>query len=383
MEKPKILLVDDQLANLFALEKILSTLDVGTVKASSGNEALELTLSHEFALVLLDVQMPGMDGYEVARFLRSEERTGHIPIIFITAIDRSEQFELKGYRTGAVDFIFKPVNREMLLSKVEVFLDLHRTKTALIEMNKDLEATNLKLKRTNKELAEFAHIVAHDLKTPLRGIGTLADWLVTDYADKFDEQGKEQVNMLVTKSKQMSALIDDILEYSRLGRECPDTEQVDLNVILSDVIAAVDPPDNIEITVDGELPAIACERTHILQVFQNLVSNAVKYMDKPEGRVTIGCVEQEHFWKFSVADNGPGIDEKYFEKIFQIFQTLSPREGVESTGIGLSIVRKVADLHAGNAWVESEVGKGSTFFFTMSKRSADAPVIPAENGMAT
>jgi len=238
----------------------------------------------------------------------------------------------------------------------------------LERLNKHLESAVRELKRVNKELQEFAHIAAHDLKAPLRSIRTLAYWISTDYADKFDERGKKQVQHLVKRVRQMSALIDDILQYSRLGQSDPKKEQVDLNTVLSEEIAGIDPPENIEVTVENKLPVLMCEKTQMIQVFQNLLSNAVKYMDKPKGQIKVGCVEQEGFWKFSVSDNGPGIDEKYFEKIFNMFQTLSPQDGVESTGIGLSTVKKIAELNGGRVWVESEVGKGSTFLFTLPKQ---------------
>ncbi len=251
---------------------------------------------------------------------------------------------------------------------LEAFVDItdrRKAEQELEKLNKDLESAVWELRRANKELQEFAYITAHDLKTPLRGIGTLADWISTDYADKFDKEGKQQVKLLVEKAKQMSALIDDILQYSKLGHSSPEKQQVDLNTVLSEVIAGIDPPENIEITIENELPVLLCERTQIMQVFQNLLSNAVKYMGKPEGQIKVGCVEQDGFWKFSVADNGPGINEKYFKKIFKIFQTLSLQDRVDSTGIGLSIVKKIVELNAGIVWVESEPGKGSTFFFTM------------------
>ena len=251
---------------------------------------------------------------------------------------------------------------------LEAFVDITerlQTEQELEKLNKDLEAAVWELRRANKELQEFAYITAHDLKTPLRGIGTLADWISTDYADKFDEEGKKQVRLLVEKAKQMSALIDDILQYSRLGHSSPEKRPVDLNTALSDIIAGIEPPENIHITIENELPVLMCEKTQIMQVFQNLLSNAVKYMDKPEGQINVGCIEQDGFWKFSIADNGPGIDEKYHKKIFKIFQTLCPQDRVDSTGIGLSIVKKIVELNAGIVWVESELGKGSTFFFTV------------------
>ncbi len=244
---------------------------------------------------------------------------------------------------------------------------LREAEEELEKLNTYLKTAVCDLKRANKELQEFAHIAAHDLKTPLRAIGTLADWISMDYADKFDEQGKEQVRLLVTKARQMTALIDDILQYSRLGQSAQKNQQVNLNTVLSGVIEEIAPPEHIKITVENELPAMMCRKTHIIQIFQNLLGNAVKYMDKPKGQIRVGCVEQDDFWKFSVADNGPGIDEKYFDKIFKIFQTLAPRKGVESTGIGLSIVKKLVELNKGRVWVESEVGRGSTFFFTLPK----------------
>jgi light-regulated signal transduction histidine kinase (bacteriophytochrome) len=227
------------------------------------------------------------------------------------------------------------------------------------------------LKRTNKELQEFAHIAAHDLKTPLRAIAALTNWLLTDYSDKFDEQGKEQVRLLVDKAKQMASLIDDILQYCRLGQEKGGKEHVDLNPVVSDVIEVTTPPDHIQISIENELPTIPYKKTHIIQIFQNLIGNAVKYMDKPTGHIQVDCAEQDDSWLFSVMDNGPGIDEMHFDRIFQMFQTLAPREGVESTGVGLSIVKKIAEMNHGKVWVESQVGEGSTFFFTVPKQAAE------------
>jgi signal transduction histidine kinase len=165
----------------------------------------------------------------------------------------------------------------------------------------------------------------------------------------------------------MAALIDDILQYSRLGRETASKQPLDLNTIVSEVIAEIAPPENIEITVENELPTMMCGKTHIIQIFQNLVGNAVKYMDKPEGRIKVGCVERDDFWRFNVADNGPGIEQRYFEKIFNMFETLASRDGIESTGIGLAVVKKLVELNGGMVWVESTPGEGSTFFFTLPK----------------
>jgi PAS domain S-box-containing protein len=237
------------------------------------------------------------------------------------------------------------------------------------KLNNRLKSTVRELERANKELQEFTHIAAHDLKTPLRAIATLADWLRVDYIDKFDEQGREQVQILVDKAKQMTALIDDILRYCRLGQEKVKGNPVDLNAVVSGVIKDMIALENIQIGVENELPTILCNKTHVIQIFQNLIGNAIKYMDKPAGHIKVDCVEQDDSWMFSVEDNGPGIDEMYYEKIFHMFQTLEPREGVESTGVGLAIVKKIVEMNHGDVWIESKVGKGTTFFFTIPKQA--------------
>ena len=223
------------------------------------------------------------------------------------------------------------------------------------------------LEYANKELKDFAYIVSHDLKAPLRGIGSLASWIWADYADKFDEEGKEHMKLLTGRVERMNNLIDGILQYSKTGRSKLLTERVDLTGIAKEVIDSLSPPDNISITVKSPLPVISCDRTQIFQIFLNLVSNAVKYMDKSKGEIEIDCSEEADEWHFSVSDNGPGIDEQYFEKIFHIFQTLSPRDEVESTGVGLSVVKKIVEMYNGRVWVESSLGEGSRFFFSLPK----------------
>ena len=225
-----------------------------------------------------------------------------------------------------------------------------------------------KLQETNQELKEFAYVASHDLKAPLRGIKTLAEWIAKDYSDKFDDMGREQLKLLSDRVDRMHNLIDGILQYSRVGRVQEKPIAVNLNDLVPEVVDTIAPPANIEIVYEGALPTITFEETRIRQVFQNLISNAIKYMDKPKGRISIGCIDEGNRWKFNVTDNGPGIEEKYYEKIFKIFQTLTPRDAYESTGIGLTIVKKIIELYGGKIWVESEVGQGATFFFTILKK---------------
>jgi PAS domain S-box-containing protein len=260
---------------------------------------------------------------------------------------------------------------EYLMGIFRDITDRKKAEQAFEKLNKDLELAVIDLGRSNKELQDFAYVVSHDLKAPLRGIKTLAQWISTDYADRLDQNGKEQMNLLLSRVDRMHNLIDGILQYSRVGRVKENKVQINLNELVSEVIDMVAPPENISITVENELPVIEFERTRITQVFQNLLSNAVKFMDKPEGQVKIGCVEEDGFWKFTVADNGPGIEEKYFEKIFDMFQTLAPRDEVESTGVGLTVAKKIVELYGGKIWVQSKVGEGSTFLFTLPKQETE------------
>ncbi len=219
----------------------------------------------------------------------------------------------------------------------------------------------------NKELQDFIHIVANDLKAPIRGIATLADWLLMDYGDKLDEQGKNYIQLLGNRAKRISNLIESILRYSQIGRVTTNIEKINLNTLIEKIIYRVAPPDNIEITIENELPILTCSRNGLMQIFQNLLSNAITFMDKPQGQVKIGCSEEGKFWKLSVTDNGPGIAEENFEKIFQIFHTLSPPEEMETKGVGLTLVKKIVELYGGRIWIESKLGQGSTFFFTIPK----------------
>lgn len=228
------------------------------------------------------------------------------------------------------------------------------------------------LQSANDELTNFAYAVSHDLKAPLRAIGSLADWLHTDYGEHLDAQGQEHLRLLKSRVQRMDNLIDGILQYSRVGRVRETPIPVDTNVTINEAVHLLAPPPHIRIDVDGTLPVITAEPTRIQQLFQNLLSNAIKYMDKPEGAIRIGCRPLDGMWQFSVADNGPGIETRHHEKIFQLFQTLAPRDRVESTGVGLALVKKIVEVYGGRVWLESTPGRGSTFYFTLPRASTAA-----------
>jgi len=275
--------------------------------------------------------------------------------------------EVEGLRRDGTVFPMDLTVTEMRLGERRMFTGMVRD----ITERKQAEAKNLRLLQdvtsANEELTSFAYVVSHDLKAPLRAIGSLADWLSTDYADQFNDEGKEHMRLLIQRVHRMSGLIDGILQYSRVGRVKEAASAVDLNRLLRDVIDLLAPPPGIVVTVDNNLPMIVVEPTRIGQVFNNLISNALKYMDKPQGTVHIGCVADDKEWRFSVADNGPGIEARHFEKIFQLFQTLAPRDRVESTGVGLALVKKIVEMYRGRIWVESVPGAGTTFWFALPK----------------
>jgi signal transduction histidine kinase len=241
----------------------------------------------------------------------------------------------------------------------------------LEQINTYLKSVVSELRRTNEEIQEVAYITAHDLKTPLRGIGTLAQWLSTDYADKFDEQGHRNVKMLIERAKRADRQVDSILQYLGIGQLKEEQDQLDLNKMMPEIICEIDPPENIDITIENRLPVLMCKAMQIRQIFHALLDNAVKFTDREEGQIKVDCTEEDRFWKFSVIDNGPGIDQKYHEKVFKIFQKLSPSGESESIGIGLSIAKKIVNVNAGSIWVESEIGEGSTFSFTLPKQGVE------------
>jgi len=278
--------------------------------------------------------------------------------------------EVVGLRKDGTTFPMDLSVAEMYFGQRRMFTGIVRDITARKLAEEQHERLLQEISSANEELTNFAYVVSHDLKAPLRAISSLADWISTDYVDKFDEEGREHMRLLISRVHRMSGLIDGILQYSRVGRVKETPVAVDLNLLVSEVIDLLAPPDRIKVTVQDALPTVVGERTRIQQVFQNLISNAIQYIDKPAGEVHITCTSTAGKWQFAVSDNGPGIEQRHFERIFQLFQTLVPRDKVESTGVGLALVRKILEMYGGEIWVESVVGTGSTFIFTLPVKPA-------------
>jgi PAS domain S-box-containing protein len=280
--------------------------------------------------------------------------------------------EVEGMRKDGSIFPMDLTVAEMQLGERRMFTGMVRDISVRKASEEKNRALLQEVSSANEELTNFAYVVSHDLKAPLRGIGSLADWLATDYAEQFNDEGKEHMRLLINRVHRMGALIDGILQYSRVGRVREAHLAVDLNRLLAEVVDLLAPPPHITVTVAPGLPVVVGEPTRLQQVFHNLISNAIKYMDKPQGQVAIGCEDGGAMWRFYVRDNGPGIEQRHFERIFQLFQTLAARDRIESTGVGLALVKKIVEMVHGQVWLESAMGAGTTFWFTLPKAGGAA-----------
>ena len=237
------------------------------------------------------------------------------------------------------------------------------------EMETKRERLMVELEKANKYLSDFAHVVSHDLKEPLRSISTLASWIQEDNEEYINEEGKEHFSMMVKNIVLMEELIEGVLSYSKLGKSWDRMEEIDVKEFLKEMVKGFAVPSHISVDLTCDFPAIYFNPIHLRQVFQNLLSNAIKYNDKQQGIVRFGVKDKGEYWEFFVEDNGRGIEEKYFEKIFQIFQSLDKKKNFESSGIGLSIVKKIVEIYGGRIWVRSKVGVGTSFYFSIYKEN--------------
>jgi len=277
--------------------------------------------------------------------------------------------ELAAERTDALNKVNRDLHRE-IVERRKTEEDLRFEMTQREQAEEQLKILVKDLERVNTELEDFAYIVSHDLKAPLRGIGSLARWLADDYSGKLDEKGHQYLDKLSARTLRMNNLIDGILQYSRVGRFKPYNRSLDSRAVVEEVIEGISLPETVTVEIHDPMPTVTYDKTLLVQLFQNLIGNAAKHMGKPEGVVTVSCKELDEVWEFCVRDNGVGIEEKHFKRIFKMFQGLNP--GAESTGIGLALVKRIAERSGGSTRVESEVGKGSAFFFSISKKKSSS-----------
>jgi signal transduction histidine kinase len=410
----KVLVVDDREDNLFSIETILEKDGYQIYKATSGRAALKVLLhQHDFTLILMDVQMPDMNGFETASLIYEREKLKHIPIIFITAHNQGEEKMYEGYKMGGVDFIYKPINPELLRFKVSVFAELYRKnhqlvlqEQKLIAANENLEKqiqeskkseekikllnhqlieNNEQLKTTIEELDRFAYVASHDLQEPLRKIMLFSDKLLNRQKRMIDEDESIYLDKIVRASNRMQQLVHDLLKFSRHTDEAISFEKIDLNIILSDVLADIEhETGKKDASINADiLPVIWGVPSQIRQLFQNLISNALKFTkagSSPEINIRtkelnghlledMGGKPGQVFHQIIISDNGIGFDPKYANDIFVVFKRLHSYHEFEGTGIGLSICKKIIERHHGHIRAESTPDKGASFIITLPDNS--------------
>lgn len=373
-----VLIVDDRPDNLLAVEAVLEPLNLDLVMANSGQEALKYLLTADVAVILLDVQMPGLDGYETARMIKARARTQNIPIIFLTARDRAIEHELAAYSSGAVDYLAKPFEPAVLRSKVQVFVDLYRQASTieeqrsllehrLIERNLAEEALRrqaVELERSNAELERFAFVASNDLREPLQIVSGFLDLLKTR-ANR-DADGLELTQLAISTVEGMSNLVDDLLTYSRASSGERRPVALELDAVLEDTLAQFgDRIDagNIRVTHDP-LPCVMGDRWQLGRLFWHLLDNAITFRRELDPEVHIGLSRRHDHWVVSFRDNGIGIDPMEVPRLFSLLG--SDRTGqAAGTGVGLALCRRVVERHGGEIWIDSLPGRGSTVSFTL------------------
>jgi two-component system sensor histidine kinase/response regulator len=380
--KVKILMVDDEPKNLLALEAVLESLGQDLVRADSGKEALRSLVKDDFAVILLDVQMPEMDGFEFAAMIRSREKSRYIPIIFLTAVGKTEAEMFRGYEVGAMDYLLKPFAPEILRHKVRLLVELHQKSAEILQLNFDLNDANLGLERrvaertadllrSNQELDQFAAVASHDLQEPLRTLSTYLQLFRENNHGQFSEEDREFMDVVLDSAKRMRSLINDLLAFSQVGQREPQLQQVDCASLVKKILAMlanVIEETGAKVTV-GPLPTVAAEPQLLGQVFQNLIENALKFHVGQGPAVELSCSESAGTWVFEVKDNGIGINPEHFEKIFKLFQRLHTHDDYPGTGLGLSICKKVIERQGGKIWLESVPGQGTAFYFSLPRKA--------------
>jgi two-component system, sensor histidine kinase and response regulator len=366
-----ILLVDDKPENLVALEELLRDPGRRLVKASSGNDALRMLLKHDFAVVLLDVEMPEMDGYEVAQLMRSTERTRLIPIVFVTAGDRSEERTFRGYEAGAVDFLYKPIEAHTLTSKVDVFVELYRKTHELAAANADLERTTAMLHDKIADLENVSYTLSHDLRGPLRSINAFAHILAESLAGALDADQRDALDRVQRGSRRIAEMVDELFELLRVGSQNAPRAPVDVASVLAGVLEALRGDiarSGVRVTCDA-LPTVHSNRMLVGQILQNLIANAIKFCGDREPAVHVTAQRRDDAWEFAVRDNGIGIRAEERERVFRMFERVGGSD-VAGTGVGLALCKRAVEKLGGRIWFESVPGEGTTFYFTI----CDEPV---------
>jgi two-component system, sensor histidine kinase and response regulator len=367
-----ILVVDDDPTKRFALKTVLSPLGEILVEASSGADALRQLLKQEFAVVLLDVRMPIMDGFETAQLIRQRPRSELTPIIFVTALDQAETDMGRGYDLGAVDFVFAPVVPAILRAKVAVFVELYRAQQELRRYRSQLEVLveerTTALTSINRELEAFSYSVSHDLRAPLLAFDGLSQALLEDYGGRLDNRAKDYLNRMRRASQRMTSVFDGLQQLFRLTSGEIRREQLDITAMAREIVdetRAANPDRNVEVVIADGMTASGDQRL-VRILLTNLVSNAWKFTSvEPEAQVEIGREVVDGEPRLFVRDNGVGFDMIYAHRLFTAFQRLHSQSDFPGVGIGLATARRIVNRHGGRIWAEGAVGEGATFYVVL------------------
>ena len=367
-----ILIVDDDSTKRFALKTILAPLGEDVVEASSGPDALRQLLRQEFAVILLDVRMPGMDGFDTAQLIRQRPRSELTPIIFVTALGQDETDMGRGYDLGAVDFVFAPVVPAILRAKVAVFVELYRAQQELRRYRTRLETLveerTTALTAINRELEAFSYSVSHDLRAPLLAFDGLSKSLLDDYGDRLDKKANDYLKRMRTASQRMTSVFDGLQTLFRLTSGEISREHLDVTALANEIVGELrtgSPDRRVQVEIAKGVSASGDKRL-IRILLANLLNNAWKFScTKTSSKVMVGTEMVDGESRIFVKDNGVGFDMIYAHRLFGAFQRLHSQSEFAGAGIGLATARRIVNRHGGRIWAEGAVGEGATFYFVI------------------
>lgn len=354
---PEILLVDDTPEHIESAVAVLRDNNFKIRIATKGATALKLIKQHPPDLILLDVYMPEMDGFEVCKIIKSDSDYRSIPIIFLTSSNDESSIK-KGFELGAQDYVVKPFNISELLARVHTHIKLKRQTESLLQANRELDS--------------FCYSVSHDLKAPLLSIGKLTEYLAADYSARLDREGHELIANIQEKSKEVIAITDHLLELSRMSEMQMTIEAIDLEQLfrqIYDELIKLEPSRQVQLVI-RPLPVIHGDPVMIKLLILNILSNSLKYTrHRTPARIEITSTVNQTESIIAVKDNGAGFDMRYSSKLFKVFQRLHSDNEFEGSGVGLAISQKIVKRHNGKAWLTGAVDEGATFYFSLPRET--------------
>ena len=368
-----ILNVEDDEATRYAKSRILCQAGYIVKEAETGTAALQMAREAPPDLILLDVKLPDLDGFEVCRQLKSDPATSSTIVVQMSAAFVDKRDQVHGLEGGADGYLTEPIQPEELLATVKAFVRLRQTEEKLQHMNDELSRQAVELRRSNEDLQQFAYVASHDLQEPLRTVISYAQLLSRRYQGKLDADADDFIDYVRAGATHMQELITDLLAFSQVQTKGQPFAMTDCEKVLARVLLRLQAQieETRAVVTHDSLPTVFADVTQLGQVLQNLLSNALKFHGKQPPRVHVSAQSDGKQWVFAVRDQGIGLEPTHAARIFQVFQRLHSRRAYPGTGIGLAICKRIIEQHGGRIWVESELGKGATFLFTL-------PAVPGE-----